>query len=43
MKQTYTQPNVLIIYPEETDILTLSAITGTYGGETAKWGSDIFY
>ena len=43
MKQTYTKPDVLIINPEENDILTLSAFTGAYNGETARWGSDIFF
>ena len=43
MKQTYTNPDVLIIPLSEEDILTLSTMDGAYGGETARWGSEIFF
>ena len=43
MKQIYTKPDVLLIYPGEEDILTISTINDATGGESAKWGSEIFF
>lgn len=44
MKQTYTEPDVLVIYPEkEEDVFTLSTATSAQNGDSASWKTEIFF
>lgn len=51
MKQAYTEPDILIIYPDQNqDVLTLSAINSAYGdsgnsgyGGSASWNTEILF
>ena len=44
MKQRYTEPDVLVIYPKiEEDVFTLSTEATAQQGESVRWNTDIFF
>ena len=44
MKQAYTKPDVMVLFPEQDqDVLTLSTTTYAQDGDSASWNTEILF